>query len=244
MFGVRSRNPMLRSEALERTGGYAGGAVMSIDGFVNKCGILFAVLVFTFSWAWQQTLAQLNGWLWAAVFAGFILALVTSFAPQHARITAPLYAAAEGVVLGAISRVYDAQFQGIVFQAVLLTFGVLGVMLFLYRTRIVRPTEKMRMILTSAVGAIALVYLIQIVMGFFGAGIPLIFGSGPVGIGFSLLVVGIAAFTLILDFEFIENAAGRAPKQLEWYSAFALMVTLIWMYLEILRLLSKMQSRR
>jgi len=244
MFGMRTRNPMFRQGALDASLANAGGGVMSIDGFVNKCGILLAVLVFTFSWAWNRPQAMLGGWLWGMLIAGFILAMITSFAPQYAKITAPLYAAAEGVVLGAISRVYEVQFQGIVLQAVLLTFGVLGVMLFLYRTRIVQATERMRMIVTSALGGIFLVYLIQIVLGFFGAGIPGIFGNGPVGIGFSLLVVGIAAFTLILDFEFIENAVGRAPKQMEWYGAFALMVTLIWMYLEILRLLSKMQSRR
>lgn len=241
MFGMRSRNPVLNRQRFD-AGTFTSGAVMSMDGFVNKTGILFALLVFSFSWIWNNP--QSMGFLFPALIVGFILAIVTSFNPAVAKFTAPAYALCEGVVLGAISRMYEAQSQGLVMQAVMLTCAVFAVMLFLYRSRIVQASNQMRMVLVSAMGGIGLVYLLSIILGFFGVSIPLIFGSGPIGILFSLVVVGVASFMLILDFDAIERSIGNAPKEMEWYSAFALMVTIVWLYLEILRLLAKLNNRR
>ena len=240
MFGMRSRNPILNNKRLD-AGAFSGTAVMSLEGFINKTGILFALLVFSFAWIWNNP--QSMSFVIGAAIVAFILAIVTSFNPAGAKITAPIYALCEGVFLGGISRIYEIQAKGLVLQAVVLTFGVFAVMLFLYRSRIIQATEKMRMVIFSATGGIALLYFVSIVLGFFGVSIPLIFGSGPIGILFSLFVVGIASFMLIIDFDMIENMIGKAPKQLEWYSAFALMVTIVWLYLEILRLLSKLNRR-
>lgn len=158
---------------------------------------------------------------------------------------APAYAVFEGCFLGAISSVFHAKYQGIAFQAAGLTLGVLGVMLVLYRTGILRATEKFVMVLMAATGAIALLYFVNMVMRLFGTSIPMIHESGPIGIGFSLVVVTVAALNLIVDFAVIESGVrNRAPKYMEWYAGFSLLVTIVWLYLEILRLLSKLNSRR
>ena len=159
--------------------------------------------------------------------------------------TGSIYAIAEGLFLGAISAVYEAQFHGIVLQAVMLTIGVLLAMLGLYTTRIIQPTQKFMMGVFAATAGIALVYLVTIVLGFFHINVPFIHSNGLMGIGFSVFVVIIAALNLIIDFGVIEQGvAARAPKYMEWYSGFGLLVTLVWLYLEILRLLSKLASRR
>ena len=241
MFGLRSRNPVLSRSSLN-SGVFAGTEVMSLESFVNKTGILFMLLVFSFSWVWNH--AHSYGFIIGSAIGALILGLVTSFNPAAARITAPLYALCEGVLLGSISKMYEIQSSGLVMQAVLLTFGVFAVMLFLYRSRVIQVTDKMRMIMTSALMAICLVYLVNFIMSFFNASIPFISGSGPFGILFSVLIVGFASFMLILDFDMIEQSIGRVPKQMEWYCAFALMVSIVWLYLEILRLLLKLNNRR
>ena len=150
----------------------------------------------------------------------------------------------EGFFLGAISVVYNHLYEGIVLQAVMLTMGTLFAMLMAYRTGLIKPTEKFKMGVVAATGGIAIVYLATIVLGFFNINIPLIHESGIVGIGFSLFVIVIAAMNLVLDFDFIETGVEQgAPKYMEWYGAFGLMVTLVWLYLEFLRLLSKLNSR-
>ncbi|MEO8353673.1 MAG: Bax inhibitor-1/YccA family protein, partial [Chthoniobacteraceae bacterium] len=157
---------------------------------------------------------------------------------------APAYALVEGVFLGGISAIYEAQFGGIVFQAVLMTFGTLFALLAAYQTGLIKATENFKLGIVAATGGIFMVYIASIVLGFFGIQIPGIFGNGTVGILFSVVVVIIAALNLVLDFDFIEQGAEvGAPKYLEWYGAFGLMVTLVWLYLEILRLLSKLRSR-
>jgi uncharacterized YccA/Bax inhibitor family protein len=175
---------------------------------------------------------------------GFIVAMVTIFKKEWAGITAPIYALLEGLVLGGVSALMEMRFHGIAIQAVALTFGTLVAMLIAYRTGLIKVTDRMRLGIVAATGGIAVFYFLQFILGFFGVHFTTINGSGPIGIGFSLLVVGIAALNLVLDFDLIEGGANMgAPKYMEWYSAFALMITLIWLYFEILRLLSKMRSR-
>jgi uncharacterized YccA/Bax inhibitor family protein len=174
---------------------------------------------------------------------GFAVAMVTSFKRDWSPVTSPVYAVLEGLFIGGISLVMEQRFPGLVLQAVLLTFGVMFALLAAYQTRIIRPSETFKSVIVGATFGIVIVYLVSMVMQlFFHTEIPLINGSGPMGIAFSLVVVGIAALNLVLDFDFIENGvASGAPKWMEWYAAFALTVTLVWLYIEILRLLSKMR---
>jgi uncharacterized YccA/Bax inhibitor family protein len=189
------------------------------------------------------------------MFGGFVVAMITIFRPTVSPWTAPIYAACEGVFLGAISQVVETQvhnrfpldnrYGGIALQAVSLTCGVTFVMLFLYGARIIRVTDKLRMGIIMATGALCLFYLVTALLMLFRVHVPLVFSATPLGIGFSLFVVGLAAFNLLLDFDFIEHAAHvNAPKYMEWYGAFGLIVTLVWLYLEILRLLAKLADRR
>jgi uncharacterized YccA/Bax inhibitor family protein len=175
---------------------------------------------------------------------GLVLALVTAFKKTWAPFTAPLYAVVEGVFIGALSAIFEARYPGIVIQAVGLTFGTMAAMLLAYRSGLIRATEKFKLGVVAATGGILLLYLAQFVMGFFGHSMGFISGNGFMAIGFSAFVVVIAALNLVLDFDLIESGAqSGAPKYMEWYGAFALTVTLVWLYLEILRLLSKLQSR-
>ena len=179
-----------------------------------------------------------------AIF-GFGFALATIFKKTWASVTAPLYALSQGLFLGAISAIFELQFPGIVIQAVGLTMGTLASLLVLYKTGIIKPTENFRLMIVSATMGIALLYIVSMVMNMFGSsGIGFIHSNGLFGIGFSLFVVAIAALNLVLDFDFIEQGSEQgAPKYMEWFGAFSLMVTLIWLYLEMLRLLAKLRSR-
>ena len=183
-------------------------------------------------------------WVFGGLIVGFITAIVICFKQTWAPMLAPVYALAEGLFLGGISASFEAQYPGIVIQAVGGTFGTLAALLLCYQSGLIRATENFKLGIVAATGGIFFVYLISMIGGMFGFPIPFIHSAGPVGIGFSVVVVIIAALNLVLDFDFIETAAKRgAPKYLEWYGAFALMVTLVWLYLEILRLLSKLNSR-
>jgi uncharacterized YccA/Bax inhibitor family protein len=224
---------------------------MTVQGTVTRTFVLLAILMATAWWSWNamagQTLAP--GVLIASALVGFVVAMITIVKPTIAPWTAPAYAALEGIFLGAVSqvieRLYHDRVPGIAMQAVSLTCGVTFVMLFLYATRIIRVTDKLRMGIVAATGALCLFYFIAFLLSFFGMAVPLVFSSSVAGIGFSLFVVGLAAFNLLLDFDFIEQSAySEAPKYMEWYGAFGLMVTLIWLYLEILRLLAKLASQR
>ena len=250
---MRTSNPALAGDALNPSA-YAGtGETMTISGAVNKAGVLLILCVAGAAWTWnryfgaptvQDGVAAVAPFLGGGVFVGLILAVITVFRKQWSAVTAPLYALVEGVVLGGISAMYESRFHGIAQQAVALTFGVLLVMLLLYRFHIIRVTERLRMGIVAATGGIFVFYMAQFVMGFFGVHFTAVNGASPIGIGFSVLVVIIAAFNLVLDFDFIDNAANAGlPKYMEWYSAFALMVTLIWLYLEVLRLLGKGRER-
>lgn len=258
-LAIRSANPALgestfRNPALPRA---VGAAAMTVQGTVNKTALCLLILMVTAAWTWNLSIggsgpmstapdpSTAMSWTMVGLVGGFIVALVTVFKKEWAPVTAPAYAGLEGLALGGISVVFEMQYPGIVSQAVFLTFGTLGAMLFAYRSGWIQVTDKLRLGIFAATGGIALVYLVGFVMSFFGTSIPMIHGSGMVGIGFSLVVVGIAAMNLVLDFDFIEGgAAGGAPKYMEWYGAFGLMVTLVWLYLELLRLLAKLQDRR
>ncbi len=245
---MRTSNPAL-NEKIFQGAGVVGGEAMTLQGTVNKTGVLLLCAIGTAVWTWnlflhspsQQTVMPL---VLVGGIGGFIFALVTIFKKTWAGVTAPVYALLEGLVLGSISAILEIKYPGIAIQAVSLTFGTLVVLLLAYSSGLIPVTEKFRLGIVAATGGIALFYVIQIVLGFFGVHFTAINGSGAIGIGFSVFVVIIAALNLVLDFDFIETGVRMgAPKYMEWYSAFGLMVTLIWLYFEILRLLSKLRSR-
>lgn len=242
-------NPVLGERTFEKVRTVGAGEVMTLDGTVNKTGILLICTIATASWTWNLARsgnpAAVGLPLIVGLIGGLIVAIATAFKPAWSPVTAPLYALLEGLVLGGISAITESAYPGIAIQAVMLTLGVLVCMLVLYRTRVIRATQKFKIGVIGATGAICLVYLISMGLGFFGIQIPKIYASGPIGIAFSLFVAGLAALNLILDFDLIETGAAQgAPKYMEWYGGFAVLVTLIWLYLEILRLLSKLRSRR
>ena len=220
---------------------------MTIQGTVEKTILALAILVVAAAYTWNQGVGNphAGGLMMLGVFGGFAAAMATTFRPHWAPNTAPIYAALEGLALGGISIVFETRYPGLVGQAVFLTFGTLAVLLVAYRAGVLRATDQFRRVMVAATGGIMLFYLASFVLGFFGVGMPLIHGSGPFGIVFSLVVTAVAAFNLVLDFDFIERGASRgAPNYMEWYGAFGLLVTLVWLYLEMLRLLSKLQERR
>ncbi len=248
---MRTSNPVLRNKTFE--GQVPVGERMTMNGTITRTALLVAMAVITGSWTWARFSSAMAGgdisvavsaispYMWGGLIAGLVLALVTVFKQRWAPVTAPLYALAEGFALGGISAFMEMRFANIVLQAVMLTIGVLAVMLLLYRTGVIKVTDKFRMGVAAATGGIVLLYLVNMgLRAFTSIDIPFINGSGAMGIGFSLLVVGLAALNLVLDFDMIERASSQgAPKYMEWYGAFALMVTLVWLYMELLRLLSK-----
>jgi uncharacterized YccA/Bax inhibitor family protein len=247
---MATANPAM-SEAVYRRAGLAAtpAQAMTVQGTVLKTALLVLILLAAAAYTWSQAVAGSTtvayGLLIAGALGGFVTALVTIFVPTVSPFTAPLYAALEGLALGAVSAVFEAAYPGIVIQAVGLSIGVLAVMLLVYGTGILRATEKFKIGVVAATGAVCLVYLVDLVASFFGTRLPFIHESGVVGIGFSLVVVVIAALNLILDFDFIEQGARQqAPRYMEWYGGFSLLVTLVWMYLEILRLLAKLRGSR
>lgn len=243
---MRTSNPALKEDIFTFEN-YAANH-MTLNGTVFKTGTLLALAMMTAVFSWNQVVTNPQAYMpffWVGAIGGMVVGFVTVFKKDWSPVTAPIYALLEGLVLGGISAFFEAQFRGIVLQAVGLTFGTMAVLLVLYATRIIRPTEKFKLGLFAATGAIFLFYMASIVLRFFGVEVPLIHSSGPMGIAFSVFVVVIAALNLILDFEIIETGVNNgAPKYLEWYAAFGLMVTLVWLYLEILRLLAKLNQRR
>lgn len=244
---MRSGNPSLKAEAFQNFKASDAGRKMTIQGTVNKTLILLLLLLVTFVYSWNQFVTSPNSVLpliLVGAVGGLVIGLVTVFVPKISPFTAPVYALLQGLFLGAISAQYEAQYGGIVFQAVLITIGVLLSLLLVYKSGLIKVTQNFRIGIAAATGAIFLVYLISFVGGFFGFEIPHLHESTPLGIGISVVIVIIAALNLVLDFDFIENAAAKqVPKYFEWYGAFGLLVTLVWLYLEILRLLSKIRSR-
>ena len=254
---MRSGNPALKENTFLDLGsgtlvqGDAGA--MSLNGTVNKTALLLVVTLAGALFSWSQfTSAMAAGnpgaimpYVWGGAIGGFVVALVTIFKKEWSPFTAPLYAALEGLFLGAVSAMFELRFPGIVMQAVGLTFGTLAALLLAYRSGLIKATENFKLGVVAATGGIALLYLAQLGMHLFGfSGMGFINGSSPLGIVFSLVVVVVAALNLVLDFDFIEQGVQQgAPKYMEWYAAFGLLVTLVWLYLEILRLLAKLQSR-
>jgi uncharacterized YccA/Bax inhibitor family protein len=245
---MRTSNPALNAKAFQGEGVGLGEA-MTLQGTVNKTGLLLICVIATAAWTWtiytrSQNSSAVLPLLVLGGIGGFILALITIFKKTWAPVTAPIYALLEGLLLGGISAIYDVRFHGIAIQAVSLTFGTLAILLLAYRSGLIPVTEKFRLGVVAATGGIALFYVATIVLGFFGIHFTTLYGAGPVGIAFSAFVVVIAALNLVLNFDLIESGvAAGAPKYMEWYAAFGLMVTLIWLYLEILNLLAKLRSR-
>ncbi len=248
---MRSGNPALGQNTFLDIGSgrVVGDQAMTLNGTVNKTGLLLLLIVISASYTWSlfnggAGAGAVMPYLLTGAIGGLIVALVTVFKKQWAPVTAPVYALLEGLFLGGISAMMELRFPGIVQQAVILTFGTLGALLMAYRSGLIRATENFKLGVVAATGGIFLLYLVNIVMGFFGHSIGFIHNSGWMGIAFSAFVVVVAALNLVLDFDFIEQGVeAGAPKYMEWYGAFGLIVTLVWLYLEILRLLSKLQSR-
>src|SRR5215471_6850552 len=244
---MRTSNPTLNDNTF-RGEGIALGEQMTLTGTVNKTGLLVLLAMGSAAWTWNLTShspEQAYPLVILGVIGGLVVAVATVFKKSWAPITAPLYALLEGLVLGCVSEILNRIYPGIAIQAVTLTFGTLLGLLVLYRARIIRVTDKFRLGVVAATAGIAFFYLLTFILSFFGIHFSAVYGSGLIGIGFSIFVVIIAALNLVLDFDFIENgAAAGAPKYMEWYGGFALLVTLIWLYLEILRLLAKLRDRR
>lgn len=247
---LKTSNPVLGRASWTVSGEHAGyGPSMTIAGTVNKAGVLMICVALTAIWTWNQFLTNgpgaVGGLIVIGAFGGLIAAIATVIRKEWAPVTAPIYALLEGLVLGSISAMLEQRFPGIAIEAVALTFGTCICLLLAYRAGMIQATQRFTVGILAATGGIALVYVASMILGLFHVQVPGIFGNGPVGILFSLMVVTVAALNLILDFSFIEESARRgAPKYMEWYAAFGLMVTLIWLYMEIIRLLSKLRGRR
>ncbi len=244
---MRSGNPALNDKIFQASSSreLAGGQeVMTLEGTVNKCFISIVMTIAAAYWSFSNP--EVTGpYMLPAILVALVLALVVAFKQAWAPYITPLYALVKGTALGTISLYFETMYPGIVFQAVSLTFGIFFALLMAYKSGAIKPSENFKLGIAAATGGIFLVYLLSMILGFFGVNVPLIHSSGLFGIGFSLFVCVIAALNLVLDFDFIENAAeqGNVPKYMEWYGAFGLLVTLIWLYIEILHLLAKLQSR-
>lgn len=246
---MRTANPALSDKTFQQVGTVGYADVMTLQGTVNKTGLMLLLLVAGAAYTWSQfmegNIESLMMWMMVGIFGGLIVSIVTVFKKNWSPITAPLYAVLEGFALGGISAMLEARYEGIVIQAVALTFGTAGCLLIAYKSGVIKATENFKLGIVAATGGIFVIYMVGAIMRMFGSGIPYIHENGLIGIGFSLVVVVIAALNLVLDFDFIEKGAEQgAPKFMEWYAAFGLMVTLIWLYIEILRLLSKLNSRK
>ena len=252
---MKTSNPALGDQTFRDLAASPSGSLidaanrMTLSGTVNKTGVLLICAIASAAWTWHlfmqsRDIADVMPLMLIGMFGGLICAFVTVFKKEWSPVTAPIYALLEGLVLGGLSAVFDLRYPGIAIQAVSLTFGTLFVLLLAYRSGLIKVTQKFRLGVIAATGGVMVFYLLQMLLGFFGFHFVSINGSGPIGIGFSLIVVAIAALNLVLDFDFIEQGvAYGAPRYMEWYGAFGIMVTLVWLYLEILRLLSKIRSR-
>jgi len=243
----KSSNPFLGDKAFSKASALSQDGVMTLNGVINKTAILLLTAIVTASITFKMGYAG-NSSAMPLTYGGGIVALIFAFVgifkPETSRWSAPVYALAEGLFLGGISAMFSLAYGGIVLQAVMLTFGVFLIMLFAYRTGIIKPTKKFIMGVTAATGAIFLIYMVNFVMSMFGVNLPILHESSPMGIGISLVIVVIAALNLILDFKFIEDRiAMGAPKHMEWFSAMGLMITLVWLYIELLRLLAMFAGR-
>lgn len=246
----KSGNPTLSEKYFRKHLQADSTEVMTERGTIKKFGFLFLMVLAGAAFAWNAFYQGKNvlPWMIGAAIVGLVLVLIISFRPKTSPYLAPAYGLAEGVFVGGLSAFLNYQFAatapGIILQAVGLTFGVVIAMFLLYNFRIIKVTERFKSIVIVATVGIGVFYLLAFILRFFGIEMPLIYDTGIWGIGFSLLIVGIAAMNLLLDFDMIEQGANMgAPKYMEWYGAFGLLVTIIWLYIEILRLLAKINSR-
>ncbi|MNO23750.1 Bax inhibitor 1 like protein [compost metagenome] len=242
----RSGNPTLNDNTFEPSGQYTGQDTMTINGTVNKAFITLTVLLASAFSTWIMYFDghDVTKFYIGGAIAGFVLALIISFKPTASPYLVPIYAIAEGMFLGAISARFETYYQGITLQAAFLTMGVFFALLLAYKTRMIKATENFKLGVFAATGGIFIVYLLSFILGLFGINIPYLHDNSVIGIGISVVIVIVAALNLVLDFDFIESGAQQgAPKYMEWYGAFGLMVTLVWLYIEMLRLLAKIWSR-
>jgi len=256
MSMLRTSNPALNEKAFKGFDLVEDSTTMTLSGTVNKTAMLLLLLVLGAGWTWHLTfaaaaqaakgmlpIAPVAPWLIGGLIVGLICSLCIYFRPQWAPVAAPIHAIAEGLFLGVISALLEMRFELIVVQAVGLTISVLAALLMAYKSGLIRATENFKLGVCAATGAIGLVYLVGFILSFFGVRIPYIHEAGLIGICFSLFVVVIASLNLVLDFDFIEEGVNRgAPKYMEWYGAFGLLVTLVWLYIEVLRLLMKLRA--
>lgn len=251
---ARTSNPAFSKKIFEKTyTDYTDDNVMTLRGTANKTFLMLLLVILGATYTWgiffrnpvaEAIAPELVTYMIIGGIGGFVLSLVIMFRPVWAPWAAPLYAVLEGLFLGAISAFFEFKLPGIVIQAAGLTFLTLFAMLFLYRSGIIKVTDKFRMGVFAATGGIALLYFVTFILGLFHVNVPFMHSGGVLGIGISLVICGIAALNLVLDFDFIDRGAQEGlPKYMEWYSSFALMVTLVWLYLEMLRLLAKINSR-
>lgn len=246
---IRTSNPALRS-AFTDVRRDPSAPPMTLEGTVNKTAFLLFLVVVPATWVWSQVRTAFDPsvvtpWIVLGAIGGLVVAIATIFKKEWSPVTAPVYAALEGLALGGLSAVFETKYPGIVMQAVGLTFATLAAMLIAYRTGLIKPTEKFRLGVVAATGAIALYYVIGLGLSFFHVAMPGLTGGGTASLVVSGVIVVVAALNLILDFDFIAGGVeAGAPKYMEWYGAFGLMVTLVWLYLEILRLLGNVRGRR
>lgn len=243
-LSLRSGNPALNKNTFKNFTDTSKSNQMTIDGTVNKTMLSLIVLFISAYYSWNSFN---QSYIILGSIGGFITALITIFKKHLAMYTVPIYAVFKGLMLGSLSYIFESSYPGIVNQAIFLTFGIMGALLFAYKTKIINPTENFKLGIFAATGGIAIIYIINFIMGFWGGGISVMSpnNSSMFSIGFSFFVVIIASLNLVLDFDFIEEASeARVPKYMEWYAAFGLLITLIWLYIEILRLLAKLQNRR
>jgi uncharacterized YccA/Bax inhibitor family protein len=239
---MESSNPLLKREAAF-SGSWDRSEAMTLQGVINKTGVLLLLCIGAAAFAWTHP-ALRGPLLLVGLIGGLIACMVGIFKPTTSPIAGPIYAVLEGLCLGAISQVFELRYPGIVVNAMMLTFGVLGIMLVLYTTRTIRVTSGLVKGVFAATAAVALVYVVDIALSFFGVRMPFLHESGLLGIGISLVIVGVAAFNLLIDFAVVEDGVSRgSPRYMEWYCGMALLITLVWLYLELLRLLSKLRGR-
>ena len=243
-LSLRSGNPALNKNTFKNFTDTSISNQMTIDGTVNKTMLSLLVLFISAYYSWNSFN---QSFIMVGSIGGFITALITIFKKHLSMYTVPIYAVFKGLMLGSLSYIFEANYPGIVNQAIFLTFGIMFALLFAYKTKIIKPTENFKLGIFAATGGIFIVYVINFIMSFWGGGISVMNpnNSSMFSIGFSIFVVIIASLNLVLDFDFIEEASeAKVPKYMEWYAAFGLLITLIWLYIEILRLLAKLQGIR
>ncbi len=248
LFSSKSSNPALKEGTFQNLKQAEDSGKMTVRGTINKSVILLLISFAASLYLWNNMESlggNVNVYSIGSAILGLVIAIIITFKKDWAPYLAPLYALVEGVFLGIISARFEAMYNGIALQAVILTFSVFIAMLFLYRTEVIKVTHRFRMMIFGATAGIGLVYIVSLVLSFFDIQVPYLHSNGLIGIGVSIFIVSIAALNLMLDFDLVEKGSKNgAPKYMEWYCSFALLVTVVWLYIEMLRLLSKLASKK